>query len=284
MVVATGFFDGAHLGHRLVMEALVAEARRRGTRAVVVTFWPHPRTVLQNGARELRLLSTFEEKKKLLLDMGVDEVKVLEFSRELSSWSAEHYIRSVLMERYGADAIVIGYDNRLGSDGLGADELESLCRSLHVDVIRPGKALFRDEPISSTRIRRALQEGLVEDAAAMLGYDYSLHGVVVAGKQLGRTLGYPTANMQLYEPLKMLPSQGVYAVKVTTLGREWIGMCNVGPVVETHIFDFNEDIYGLDIKVSFSARIRDEIQFNSLDLLKEQLALDELSCRKYHER
>ena len=284
MVVATGFFDGAHLGHRLVMEALVAEARRRGTLALVVTFWPHPRTVLQNGARELRLLSTFEEKKRLLLDMGVDDVRVLDFTKELSSWSAEKYIRSILMERFGAEAIVIGYDNRLGSDGLGADELEAVCRSLGVDVIRPGKALFGEEAISSTRIRKALQEGRVEDATSMLGYEYTLHGVVVAGKQLGRQLGYPTANMQLYEPLKLLPAQGVYAVKVQTLGHEWVGMCNVGSVVETNIFDFDEDIYGLDIKVSFSARIRDEIQFNSLDLLKEQLALDELSCRKYHER
>ena len=281
MVVATGFFDGAHLGHRLVINTLVAQARQRGTGSVVVTFWPHPRAVLQKDAREFRLLTTLEEKRQMLLEMGVDRVEVLPFTREFSTMSAEQYLREVLIARFGAEAVVIGYDNRLGSDLMDAEHFALLAQSLHVDVICPGRFDSAGEAVSSTKIRRAVSEGRMDDASRMLGYDYSLHGVVVAGKQLGRELGYPTANMQLYEPLKLLPAQGVYAVRVETLGKQWWGMCNVGPVVETNIFDFDEDIYGLDIKVSFLARIRDEIKFNSLNLLRKQLAKDELFCRKY---
>ena len=289
MVVATGFFDGVHLGHRLVLDRLVGEARRRGEESVVVTFWPHPRNVLQDDARNLRLLTTLSEKKEILGRLHVDRVEVLPFTKEFTRLSAREYISDYIIGRLGGTAVVIGYDNRVGGDRLGPDGFASVAASLGLDVIRADRA---DTPggvvISSTKIREALAEGKVEAASAMLGYDYSVLGVVVAGNRLGRTIGFPTANIKLYEPLKMLPGNGVYSVEAETLGRRFRGMCNIGvrptvnagndTTVETNIFGFDEDIYGLDLKVTFLRKIRQERRFESLDALKAQLERDKADC------
>jgi riboflavin kinase/FMN adenylyltransferase len=347
-VVATGFFDGVHLGHRLVIDTLLRAAHERGEQSVIVTFWPHPRTVLQKDARELRLLSSLAEKRAMLSELGVDRVEVVPFSREFSRLTAEEYLREWVVGRLGGTAVVLGYDNRMGSDDLTHDAIVSLAHALGLDVIEceaffsssrfsgelcPENRLTPFDPphckqwvppsydaeggtdfqgitppknsprqykrseesvsfgiaISSTKIRAALERGEVAEAGAMLGYRYGLHGVVVAGNRLGRTLGYPTANMQLYEPLKLVPANGVYLVEVETLGGYFNGMTNVGVrptvsgtgarTIETHIFDFDELIYGLDIRVRFIAKIRDERRFDSLDALKAQLASDEAQCR-----
>ena len=302
MIVATGFFDGVHLGHRQVIRQLVETAAARGDESMVLTFWPHPRTVLQDDARSLRLLSTLAEKKALLTELGVDHVEGLPFSREFSRWTAREYLEEVVIGRYGGRAILLGYDNRIGSDGLDPEAIARLAASLGLDVIRPEcvvgpgplrsgnsrRSLAPDTAISSTRIRKELEEGRVEEAAAMLGYPYRLHGVVVAGNRLGRTIGFPTANMQLYEPLKLVPANGVYQVKVETLGQTYTGMCNIGVrptvgagnarTIETHILDFNEDIYGLDITISFLRKVRDERRFDSLDDLRAQLERDRAFC------
>ncbi len=332
MVVATGFFDGVHLGHRFLIDRLIGEAHRRGTQSLIVTFWPHPRNVLQNEARDFRLLSSMQEKKALLMEMGVDRVEVLEFSRAFSSLTMREYIRQVLIGRFGAKCLVLGYDNRMGCDCHNTDELADIAREEGLDVVRvgvvkSGRLERRDAntgSISSTRIRNALAEGRVEDAALMLGRPYSLHGVVVAGNRLGRTIGFPTANMQLYEPLKVIPAPGVYAVYVnipsavsaperlhTTpesisigpegsaneifscserpFGSNNIGMCNIGYrptigpgnalTIETHILDFDEDIYGLDIHIHFYKRIREERKFDSLSALADQLKADREQVR-----
>ncbi|MCQ2139799.1 MAG: riboflavin biosynthesis protein RibF [Bacteroidales bacterium] len=291
-VIATGFFDGVHAGHRLVIDTLISEAKRLGEESMVITFWPHPRTVLQNGARELRLLTSLGEKKALLHSMGVDRVEVLDFTKEFSHLTAEQYLRDIVKARLGGSTIVLGYDNRMGSDGLTRDAIIPLAESLGLRVIGTPAILSSDQSftVSSTKVREALQEGRVDDAGRMLGYRYVLHGVVVAGNQLGRTLGYPTANMKLYEPLKLIPKNGVYLVEVETIGNHYYGMCNIGvrPTVsaslertlETHIFDFDELIYGLDIRISFVKRIRDEKRFSSLDELKAQLADDERISRQ----
>ena len=284
MVVATGFFDGVHIGHRHVIEQLVSAAAVRGDESMVVTFWPHPRNVLQKEARSLRLLTSLSEKKEMLLGMGVNRVEVLPFTKDFSSMTTEEYLR-MLMNDFGAEAILVGYDNRVGSDANGADEVAATAERLGIEAIR---AEMIDSgygyAVSSTKIRERLEAGEVQAAATMLGYEYSLHGVVVAGNRLGRTIGFPTANMQLYEPLKLVPGNGVYAVRVETLGRKFYGMCNVGcrptvgsgnaRTIETHIFDFDEDIYGLDMKISFVKKIRDEVKFGSLDALREQLEKD----------
>ena len=284
MVVATGFFDGVHLGHRLVIEQLVAAAAVRGDESMVVTFWPHPRNVLQQEARSLRLLTSLSEKKAMLESLGVNRVEIMPFTKDFSTMTTREYLERLAAD-YGAKAVLIGYDNRMGCDADGADQVAQTALDLGLEVIRtqmvPSEQGYA---VSSTKIRERLEAGDVRAASAMLGYDYSLHGVVVAGNRLGRTIGFPTANMQMYEPLKLVPGNGVYFVKVETLGRELYGMCNVGcrptvssgnhRTIETHIFDFDEDIYGLDIKVTFIEKVRDEIKFESLEALKSQLETD----------
>ena len=288
-VVTTGFFDGVHLGHRHVLETVVSSARERGEEAIVVTLWPHPRTVLQQDARDFRLLTSVEEKKALLKDLGIDRVEVIPFTKEFARLRADEYLR-FLRKSFGATMVVMGYDNRVGSDQLTADACAQLPEFAHridfsVLSCAPLPDYAHGEAVSSTQIRKAIEEGDVERANKMLGYDYPLHGVVVSGNKLGRTIGFPTANMQLYEPLKLLPKDGVYAVEVEIQGqdRNYKGMCNIGVrptvdgkarTIETHILDFDEDIYGLPIRIRFKKRIRDEIKFESLDALRQQLALD----------
>ena len=297
-VVTTGFFDGVHLGHRHVIETVVSSARERGEEAIVVTFWPHPRTVLQQDARDFRILNTLEEKKALLLALGVDRVEVLPFTREFAALTAEQYL-DLLRRQYSASLIVMGYDNKIGSDKRSASELIGKSSpSAPQDFIFTDGAVKTKFPlrpssvtppadlpiaISSTRIRESLAGGFVENANAMLGYEYTLTGAVVAGNRLGRTIGFPTANMQLYEPLKLVPGNGVYSVEAEVLGVRFKGMCNIGVrptvngtgrTIETHILDFDQDIYGLPLTLRFLRRIRDERKFGSLDQLREQLLLD----------
>ena len=274
----------------------------------MVTFWPHPRTVLQQDARDFRLLTSLEEKKALLAAAGIDRTEVLPFTREFASLKADEYL-SLLQSRYGASLIVMGYDNRIGSDRKTFKDMEAYwspnpsslrSSSLPTALTAVGPLPFtwpraatgsedQQASISSTRIRKALEEGDVEAANGMLGYEYGLHGVVVAGNRMGRTIGFPTANMQLYEPLKLVPQNGVYAVNVEVTGNVFRGMCNIGTrptvggtarTIETHILGFNEDIYGLPLRVRFLRRIRDERKFPSLDALRAQLEQDALNCKK----
>ena len=299
-VVTTGFFDGVHLGHRHVLETLVSSVRERGEEAIVVTFWPHPRAVLQQDAREFRLLNSIEEKKARLLSCGVDRVEVIPFTREFAALKADEYLQ-LLRERFDASLVVMGYDNRIGSDRKTASELPE-SNILVVDELPTAEknyfsgrcpknqfssAIATPTHISSTQVRQALEEGRIGNANAMLGYSYELYGVVVAGNRMGRTIGFPTANMQLYEPLKLVPFNGVYAVEVEVLGGTYKGMCNIGVrptvdgktrTIETHILDFDEDIYGLPLKVRFLKRIRDERKFPSLEALREQLEKDRIEC------
>ena len=288
MVVATGFFDGVHTGHRHVITQLVEAAAARGDESMVITFWPHPRNVLQKEARSLRLLTTLAEKKQMLLDLGVDRVEVLDFTKDFSKMTTQEYLL-MLKENFGAKTVLVGYDNRMGCDADDADQVMQVAAQVGLEAIKtemiPSEQGYA---VSSTKIRQKVEEGDVQEASAMLGYEYSLLGVVVAGNRIGRTIGFPTANMQLYEPLKLVPGNGVYFVRVNTLGRDWYGMCNVGcrptvelgntRTIETHIFGFDEDIYGLDIKVTFLEKIRDEVKFASLDDLKNQLNLDMQTC------
>lgn len=288
MVVATGFFDGVHVGHRHVIEQLVKAAAVRGDESMVITFWPHPRNVLQKEARMLRLLTTLQEKKEILHSLGVDHVEVLRFTKDFSAMTTEEYLR-LIMERYGAKTVLLGYDNRIGSDAKDSDQVARTAADLGLEVIRTDAVPSEQGyAVSSTKIRNRLEAGDVQGAAAMLGYEYSLHGVVVAGNRIGRTLGFPTANMQLYEPLKLVPGNGVYFVRVETVGRQLYGMCNIGHrptvssgnarTIETNIFGFDEDIYGLDIRISFLSKIRDEVRFESLEKLKTQLENDRDAC------
>jgi len=278
-IIATGFFDGVHLGHRKVIETLVSSAASRAEEAIVITFAKHPRAVLQQDARQLRLLSSPDEKDALLKSLGVDRVEMLEFSKTFAQMSAREYLQKIIIERFGGTMLVLGYDNRLGCDRLVPEQIIPIAQELGLEVQVVQPYVLGQVTVSSTKIREALCAGDVQLASQMLSREYSIKGVVVGGKQLGRKLGFPTANMQLYDPLKIYPKRGAYLSQVLFEGRSFYGMTNVGDIIETHIFDFSEDIYGLDIEVKFLDRLRDEIRFDSIDALKGQLSLDKKNCQ-----
>ena len=306
-VAATGFFDGVHLGHRAVIETLLKTASERGEQSLILTFWPHPRTVLRGGSRDLRLLTSLEEKRAMLLALGVDRVEVLPFTRAFAALTARQYLE-MLQKDYGVTSIVLGYDNRFGSDGLSTEEIAKLAEGISprqnvslrstppftsftvppLMVPRVAQFSWGEIPsadknssfISSTKIRKTLSAGDVKSAAEMLGYEYSLSGVVVSGNMMGRTIGFPTANMKLREPLKCLPGVGAYLTRVEVEGRQLWGMTNIdhNEKIETNIFDFDEEIYGLDLKVTFVDKLRDEIHFNSFEELRGQLEKDRVAA------
>lgn len=290
MVVATtGFFDGVHLGHRKVIDTLCRRAVELGAESAVVTFWPHPRNVLRQDARELRLLTSLEEKKELLKGCGVDQIHVLDFTRQFSKLSCEDFIRDYLIGKLGVSEMIVGYDHHLGNPAYSTD-IASVASRLGLKTIKAESVSDQYNTISSTYIRNLVTTGGIERANQLLGYEYSLRGVVVSGNGIGRQLNFPTANMQLYEPLKAIPEQGVYAVKVWVEGGEYYGVCNIGTrptvsdsraeVIETHILDFNEEIYGLDIRFDYCAKLRNEQKFDSVELLKAQMAKDIEQARK----
>lgn len=291
-VAATGFFDGVHLGHKKVIDRMLSIARERGEESMIVSFWPHPRSVLQQDADRLRLLTTLEEKKRLCAGYGVDRFEIIPFSRELSQLSARDFIKGYLKEKLGVTTLILGYDHRLGHDSFASpQEMMKVVSECGVMPVRIEELSIEAGTISSTAIRRKVSEGQIEAAEEMLGYRYSLSGVVVAGNKLGRTIGFPTANMQLYEPLKLVPGGGVYAVRAYVLDQSYFGICNIGTrptvglgnarTIETHILDFSQDIYGLDIKIEFLTRIRDERKFASLDQLKGQLDKDKMFAESF---
>ena len=288
-VVATGFFDGVHLGHRLVIDTLLSEAWRRGERSVIVSFWPHPRAVLQSDADELRYLTSRSEKDAILKKLGVECIETMPFTREFAALSARQYVK-MLRENFGCTELVLGYDTRFGREQAGPYEIAALAREMGMEAVVTSPVCIGETPVSSSRIRSALSRGDVEEAAGLLGRPYGLHGVVVAGNKLGRTIGFPTANMKLYEPLMLIPQNGVYSTRVLVEGKWYNGMTNIGTrptvserdslTVETHILDFDEMIYGLDITVEFIGRVRDERKFASLEELRLQLQKDAEICRK----
>ena len=285
VVAATGFFDGVHAGHRAVLQVLKDTAREEGEESAVVTFWPHPRNVLQQDASTFRLLNTLEEKKELIYRFGIDNVYVVPFTKDFSQLSTTEFMKEYLVDRFHADTLIIGYDHRLGrSSTASREELAALAATVGLKTRIVEEVHCGDRKVSSTQIRNALAAGEVREAAEMLGYRYSLLGVVVAGNRLGRTMGFPTANMELYEPLKIVPANGVYAVEAEVLGQRHGGICNIGTrptvgagnarTIETNIFGFNDDIYGLDLRISFIERIRDEHRFSSMEDLRHQLEND----------
>jgi riboflavin kinase/FMN adenylyltransferase len=279
-VIATGFFDGVHIGHRLVLQTLVETARARGEESIVLTFWPHPRIVLQDDALRLRLLNTSEEKAALLKSIGVDRVEILPFTKEFSLMGAEEYMRDYVRDRFGGSAMLLGYDNRIGHESLTPAQMQEIADKLGLELIRTDRVSSVGIAVSSTKIRAALASGDVGLASSFLCYDYSISGEVVHGKKIGRTIGFPTANLSP-DPLKLVPAEGVYATRVFLGERSLLGMTNIafGGGIETHIFDFDEDIYGEILRVEFVSKLRGEKSFASLDELKVQLGEDERNIR-----
>ena len=284
VVAATGFFDGVHLGHAKVIELLCSTAKAEGATSAVITFWPHPRSILRQDAGKLRLLNSLEEKEERLKALGVDEVHVVDFTREFSKMTAEEFIRDFLIKKFGVSTLIVGYDHRLGCTKTGSDDIVLIAESCGIKAVRVSAISDSYNTISSTYIRNLIETGGIERANALLGYEYTLKGVVVPGCGNGRKLGFRTANMSLYDPLKLIPYNGVYAVRATVEGKTYKGVCNIGYrptiedgrglTVETHLLDFDDDIYGLDLTVRFVEFIRDEQRFGSMELLREQLLKD----------
>lgn len=283
-VVTTGTFDGVHLGHKKIIDRIRSLASNSNGETVIVTFYPHPRMVLFPDDNDLRLLNTPEEKNNLLQKMGVDHLVVIPFNKEFSRTTSLEFVRNVLVNKIGVKKLVIGYNHHFGRNREGGiEQLREFSQLYHFDV-EEIPALDVDEiEVSSTKIRNAIINGDLQTACSFLGYDYFISGEVIKGKQLGRTIGFPTANINISYKYKLLPPNGVYAVKANLKGKAISGMMNIGmnPTVnalkksiEVHLFDFNEDIYGEIISVSFIKKIRDEVKFESVDLLKAQLLKD----------
>lgn len=284
-VLTTGTFDGVHRGHRAIIDRLIARARKEEGESVLFTFHPHPRMVLFPGDDELKLLSTQEEKRVLLEAAGLDHLLVVPFSRQFSRMHAIDYVRDVLVGAIGVRAVVIGYDHRFGRNREGdLVLLRQLGEAYDIAVEEiPAQEVDRVK-VSSTKIRQALLIGEARAANELLGYRYPLTGVVVKGDQLGRTMGYPTANIGAIDPQKLIPADGVYAVEVALKDGLHGGMLYIGerPTlagaahrnVEVNIFDLDRDLYGEAITVRFIDRIRGDQRFESLEALTQQLHAD----------
>lgn len=288
-VVTAGTFDGVHIGHQKILSRLRHIADKTGGETVLITYWPHPRLVLKPWDNSLLLLSTFPEKATLLEQYGVDHLIKIPFTQEFAQMSPEEYIRIVLHQRLKTSKMIIGYDHRFGKDRSGGlDELKAFAPKFNFEVEEIPRQDIDEIGISSTKIRRALETGDVITANRYLGRSYSISGKVVHGEKIGRSLGFPTANIKVKESYKLIPSDGIYAVKVCNKYKKMDGMLNIGQrptvggenkTIEVHIFDFNEDIYDSEISIEFIDHIRNEIRFDSLDALKHQLEEDEQAVR-----
>lgn len=283
-VVTSGTFDGVHLGHQKILKRLVETAQSSGGEAVVLTFWPHPRMVVSNDSQDLKLLSTLEEKIELLAQNGVNHLVVIPFTREFSELSSEEFIQQILVEKIGTKKLIIGYDHRFGRNREGGFEyLKANSHRYGFEIEEITKQEIDNLTISSTKIRQSLLNGQIHVANELLGRQYGFSGLVAKGRQLGRTIGFPTANVQVPESFKLIPTNGVYAVQIWVRGQSHFGIMNIGnrPTVEgvgrtqeIFIFDFDADIYGEKITAELGRFIRPEQKFEGLEALKAQIYKD----------
>lgn len=282
-VATIGTFDGVHLGHRAVINQLNALAKERNTESLIITFEPHPRIVLNRDVDNLRFINNAKEKEHLLAKAGVDHLLVLPFTSEFSKLSARTFIQEYLINKLHIQAMIVGYDHHFGRMDDGDEDVTILLKEYGIDVERIAVKDVGEISVSSTKIRKAIMVGDISLANKLLGQPYGLCGTVVHGNKLGRTIGFPTANLMLEFKLKLLPQDGVYAVWVLFRGEKYQAMLNIGfkPTVlgsarsiEVNIFDFDKDIYGEFLVVELISKIRNEMAFPNLDKLKEQLQID----------
>ncbi|MCD4698404.1 MAG: bifunctional riboflavin kinase/FAD synthetase [Bacteroidales bacterium] len=283
-VVTVGTFDGLHIGHQKIIRRMKEIAKEKNGEAILVTFDPHPRQVLNSDTSELRFINTRSRKLKLLDSFGIDKMIVIPFTSEFAQTSSDDFIRDYLVEIIGVKKLIVGYDHHFGKDREGNyDQLKLLGEKFGFAVEEVEAQYIEDAAVSSTKIRKALMAGDVITANKMLGYDYSISGTVIEGNKIGSAIGFPTANLDVEDKLKLIAAGGVYACKVEIDGRSYYGMANIGTrptvginglVTEVHIFDFDEVIYGHELTIYFAERIRDERKFESLDHLTAQLVKD----------
>ncbi len=294
--VTIGTFDGVHIGHQKIISRLQEVATQHGGETVILTFFPHPRMILHPDDQNIKLISTLNEKAEKLAEHGIDHLIITPFTRDFSNLSPEEYIREILVNKIGIKQIVIGYDHRFGKDRKGGlEELQHFSADFTYMVEEIPEQDINDVAVSSTKIRNAILSGDVETANDFLGYPFQLRGKVIKGDQIGRTLGFPTANLFIEESYKLIPSDGIYAVRLDIMNgnepaEQVAGMAYIGdrPTIngmsrniEVNIFDFNKDIYGRMIRMQFLKYLRGDQKFNSLDELKEQLKRDEKAARTF---
>lgn len=288
-VLTIGTFDGVHLGHQKIVERVVTTARQEGLLATVFTFFPHPRMVVQHD-KGLKLIHTLEEKKQLLQQLGVDLLVVQPFNEAFAQLTAEEFVSTILVQRLNVKKVIIGYDHRFGRNRTAnIDDMRLFGKKYGFAVEEISVQEVDEVSVSSTKIREALNKGDVTTAEHYLGTPYSLTGRVVHGLKLGRTLGYPTANIQVTEDYKLIPKDGVYAVYSYIDGRKVYGMMSIGKnptiegkgaSIEVYFFDFNGDLYDQKLTIEFVQYLREEQKFATIDLLKKQLQDDETAARK----
>lgn len=284
-VVTSGTFDGVHLGHQKILKRIREIARDIQGETVLITFWPHPRLVLYPEEHNLRLLSTFEEKTKLLRYFGIDHLITIPFTKEFSLLSSKEFIEKVLVEKIRTQKLVIGYDHRFGKNREGSFEyLQNHHSEFGFDLEEISRQDVDEIGVSSTKIRTALETGNINTATLCLGRPYELNGLVIKGQQIGRSIGFPTANIHIPNDYKLIPKDGVYAVEAVVNGSLFKAMLNIGnrptvggtkKTVEAHLFDFMGDLYDKQITIYFKEFLREERKFDNLDELKNQLALDQ---------
>lgn len=289
-IVTIGTFDGVHIGHKFVLKKVIELAKKNNYKSVILTFFPHPRMVLQQDS-SIKLLNTVKEKEFLLSKLGIDNLIIHPFDLEFSRLSAEDFVKEVLVEKLNVGIIIIGHDHRFGRNRTATiDDLIEFGKEYNFEVQKISAKEIDDIAISSTKIRNALLEGNIDIANNYLDYNYFITGKVVAGKQIGRTIGFPTANIEVSKNYKLIPKNGVYIISSKINNINYFGMMNIGinPTVEgleqkieVHFFDFEKDIYNQEVKIEILSRIRDEKKYNSLEELKIQLRKDESTSREF---
>ena len=292
-VVTIGTFDGVHIGHRKILEKVISEGRDTGLQSTLLTFFPHPRMVLQKD-NSIKLLNTIEEKSQILRAMGLNMLVVHPFTKDFSRMSATEFVRDILVEKLRVKKVIIGYDHRFGRNrNANINDLRSFGNLFDFEVAEIPAQEIDAVSVSSTKIRKALEVGDLETATAYLGYPYMLSGIVKKGKGLGRQLGFPTANLDITANYKLIPAGGVYVVQARIGDQLCFGMMNIGtnPTVdgskqhiEVHLFDFEKDLYGQPLQVELLHRIRDERKFDSVEALKIQLGHDQKRARSLIQR
>lgn len=288
-----GFFDGVHLGHRFLLDQLKNIAQSRSLPSAVITFIDHPRRVLDEEFQPA-LLSSYEERLQRFAETGIDYCIPIEFTKEMSKLTAKEFMQTVLKDKFNVKVLLIGYDHRFGHDRKdGFVEYLEYGREMDMIVIR-GNELDTGEYVSSSRIRELLHEGEIEEASKLLTYNYTLTGKVIEGQKVGHAIGFPTANIEINNPFKIIPSNGVYASYIYIEGKKYKGMLYIGKrstlynsgerSIEVNIFDFDENIYGKEITVEFLSYFRRDAKFSNIEILIRQLKMDEERIRKYLKR
>ncbi len=286
-VITIGTFDGVHIGHRKILERLINSAKTSGLKATVLTFFPHPRMVLQNEA-DIKLLNTVEEKKAIMEEIGLDYLIIHPFTKGFSRLTATDFVRDILVNELKVKKIIIGYDHRFGRNrNANIQDLMAFGNTLDFEVEEIPAQEIDEVSVSSTKIRKALEDGDIPTANRFLGYPYMLTGSVKKGKGLGRTLSFPTANLHIEEYYKLIPKNGVYVIQSNLNGQAVKGMMNIGvnPTVdgskrsiEIHFFNLEEDLYGRTVRIEILHRLRDERRFDSVDALRQQLEKDKINA------